>query len=255
MIKHEKKLRANDSGQLLIVAALAIALLISSTTIYVYELSGERNEDTSSFSDFVLSLKQTTQNAMISSLANISNGGVKSVLASDLNEFSQALANLRSGIYHLEFTLKNDSQYDSGVWLSWNISGSGVSSVYSNFTLTVQTETSKMTMPYAVNITTAVAINGSYAALGGGEKLVSLTCRVYNEGKPALARSITVFYENLGGWTQANSSNNLAIEDYDDGTYGVSFIVNTASDTVNASVHVFDLRGVYVQANVTCSSV
>lgn len=86
---------------------------------------------------------------------------------------------------YLSFTLINDSRHDSGVYLSWNTNGSGVSTAYANFTLKVQSMAANLAIDYAVNITTTIAINGSYTTLEGEEKLVNLTCRVFNEEKPA----------------------------------------------------------------------
>lgn len=108
-----------------------------------------------------------------------------------------------------------------------------------------------LAIDYAVNITTTIAINGAYTTLEGEEKLVNLTCRVYNEEKPALAKSITLFYENLGSWIPVNSSNNLSTVDYGNGTYLLSFTVS-ASLPVLVSTHVYDLRDIFVQANMTC---
>jgi len=86
--KLKKNLGGKSSGQLLIVAALSIAVLISSTTIYVYEVSRETNSvKNNSISDFVLAVKQSTRNAMISSLVNVSNGGERTVLTDNLNSF------------------------------------------------------------------------------------------------------------------------------------------------------------------------
>jgi hypothetical protein len=254
MKKWGKKSKANSSGQLLIVAALAIALLISSTTIYVYEISEETNSpDTPSISDFTLASKQSTRNAVISSLANVSNGGEKTVLTTNLNSLSQALRNTNQfGICQLAFTPQNDSSYDEGVWLSWNTSDVGVSSAYVNFTLNVYGVTAKVTANYPINITTAIAVNGSYTTLEDGEKLVNLTCKMYNEGEPALAKNMTLFYENLGNWTIVDASNNLSIVEYGNGTYSIAFTVETSSDSVSVSVRVHDLRDIFVQANTTC---
>jgi len=254
MKKFWRKFKANSSGQLLIVAALAIAILISSTTFYVYELSKKTNSaDAPSISDLVLALKQSTINAMISSIANVSNGGGKTMLTTNLNGLSQVLRSLYNiGICHLAFTPLNDSNYDSGVWLSWNTSGMGVSSVHANFTLNVYGVTTKVSASYAINVTTAIAINGSYTTLEGGEKLVNLTFNMYNEGEPALAKNMTLLYENLGNWTLVDASNNLCIVDYGNGTCLISFEVNIPSDFVQVSVHVHDLRDIFVQANTTC---
>jgi len=253
MRKCKRKFRANSSGQLLIVAALAIAIIISSTTIYVYELSKETNStENRSISDATLALKQSTKNTIISSLANISKGGENAILEANLNALSQVFRNLHQiGMCYLSFTLINDSTYDSGVCLSWNTNSSGVSSAYANFTLKVQSMAANLAIDYAVNITTTIAINGAYTTLEGEEKLVNMTCRVFNEEKPALAENITLFYENLGSWVPVNSSNNLSTVDYGNGTYLLYFTVSTSSP-VQVSMHVYDLRDIFVQANTTC---
>jgi hypothetical protein len=249
-----RKSKANNSGQLLIIAALAIAVLISATTIYVYELGNETNStDTESISDFILALKQTVRNAMISSLANVSKGGEKAVLAANLDKLSQAIRSLHQfGICQLDYSILNDSNYDSGVWLSWNASGLGVSSAYANFTLKVNGMGTNLTVGYALNMTTSVTINGYCTQLAGTEKMVNLTCRVYGDGDNSLAKNISLSYENLGSWIPINSSNNLSIMDYGNGTYAISFTVNAPSDRVQISADVYDAHGIFVRANTTC---
>jgi hypothetical protein len=246
MRKCKRRFTANRSGQLLIVAALAIAILISSTTLYVYELSTESNNSSSqSISSFTLALKQSTRNAVISSLANVSNGGERTVLTKNLNELSQGFRSLYSyGMCGLTFTLLNDSAYDSGMWLSWNTTVLDVSSAYANFTLNVRGDTAEATVSYAVNVTTAFAVNGSYV-FDGAEKSVSLTCRVFNEGELALASNMKVYYESSGGWIQIDAVN-LTNIDYGNGTYLQSFVVPL--DVVHILVEMVDLRGVMVQA-------
>ncbi|MGB9960213.1 MAG: hypothetical protein ACPLKQ_06815 [Candidatus Bathyarchaeales archaeon] len=245
--------RANCSGQLLIVAALAIAILISSTTIYVYELSGERQNGEDFFiSDFVFAVKQGSRNAVISALANASNGGEKTILADNLNSLSQAYIRLNQrGIWRLSYTVRDNANYEGGIWLSWGTNGLGVSSAYANFTLAVYDLTFNVTMHYAVNITTAITVNGYYTT-NGTAKTVSLYCQVFNEGEPALAKRLTVFYENLGVWVPVNASNSLSITDYGNGTYALSFTVNVPSEIVQILVHVEDLRGILVQAGLSC---
>ena len=254
MKKPKREFNANCSGQLLIIAALAIAVLISSTTIYVYELSKETSStDYASINNFILALKQSTRNTMISSLANASNGGEKSVLTTSLNELSEVFRTLNyCGICQLAFTSLNDSNYDNGVWLSWNTSKLGVSSAYANFTLNVYDVAGTISVEYTVNMTTTVTINGSYTSLGGDEKLVNLTCKVYNEGEPTLAKNMSLFYANQGNWTRVDESNNLAIVDYGNGTYLISFNISVSSDSVQVSTLAHDLRDVFVQANTTC---
>ncbi len=253
MKRDGRRFRSDSSGQLLIVAALAIAVTISATTFYVYELGKETNSVYAvSVSDFTFAVKQSIRNTMISSLANISNGGEKAVLTTNLNEFSQVLMNLtRYGICQLDFTVLNDLTYDSGVWLSWDTSDLGVSSAYANFSLKVYSLTSNMTVEYAANITTTLTVNGYYTRLVGNEKLVNLTCKVYNEREPALAKNLTFFYE-YGSWMSVDSSNNLSIVDYGNGTCTASFTLEVPSNNLPISVHMYDLRDIFVQANMTC---
>jgi hypothetical protein len=253
MKTRKSKIAADSSGQLLIVTALAIALLISSTTAYIYELGIKTNTTpTQSISNFVFALEASTRNAVISSLANVSNSGEKTTLAANLNELSQFLRNIRNvGVCNLNFTVLNDAQYDSGIQISCN-TNIGISSAYVNFILSVYGITENATANYAVNITTAMTVNGFFTQTESG-KLVNLTCKVYNEGDYALAKNMSFFYENLGIWTPVNASNNLSTVDYGNGTYVISFNVNVSSETVHVLVKAYDMREILVQAEEFCS--
>lgn len=254
-MRKTRNLKTRNSGQLLILAALAIAILISTTTIYVYEVNMETRHTSAQLSvnDFIFAVKQSSRSTLISSLANISNGGETTVLANNLNKLSQVFGNLTNfGIVDLTFKALNNSDYDEGIRLSWDTEDVGISSVYVNFTLKIYGITANMTMNYDVNITTTITFNGYYTILESGEKAFTLTCNVYNEGKPALAKNMTLFYESLGSWIQVNASNNLAITDYGNGTYAISFTANVTSSAVQVSAHLHDLRGIFVLANTTC---
>jgi hypothetical protein len=146
----------------------------------------------------------------------------------------------------------NDAQYDSGTRISWN-TNTGVSSAYVNFALSVYGIAENVTVNYAINITTATTIGGYFTKTEGDGKRVNLTCKVYNEGKPALAKNVSVFYEDLGSWIPANASNNLLIVDYGDGTYAISFIADIPSETVHILVKVYDMRDILVQAEAFCN--
>jgi hypothetical protein len=253
-MKKQKTLKANSSGQLLLIAALAIAMLISSTTIYVYEVSKEtNNQEHSPISKSVLAIKQGTRNAMISALANASNQGETTILATNLNKLSQVLQSLNHfGTCYLASTQLNNSDYEEGIRLSWNTSDWGISSAYSNFTLRIYSIAENVTLNYDVNITTAVTINGYYTRLVGDEKQVNLTLNVYNEEETALVRNSTFLYGSLGSWIPANSSNNLSITDYGNGTYHIAFTISVPSDPIQVSVQIQDMRNIFVSANTTC---
>lgn len=252
----EKLVKAKSSGQLLIVAALAIAILISTTTAYVYEVSRQKPSPQQDFpvADFILAIKQGSKNAMISALANASNGGERTILASNLNSLTQAYKSLNAyGLYYLSYTVLNDSRYVDGFWLSWeDTDGLGVSSTYANFTLKFYGLTEKTTLSYAINITTTIRLGGYYT-LNGSEKVVNLKCQVLNEEKLALAKNLTVYYRQNGDWVPVNASNSLSTLDYGNGTYAISFKVSVDSDVIQVSMHVYDLRGIFVKANLTCN--
>lgn len=253
MKKFNTKFGANRSGQLLIVAALAIAILISSTTIYVYELSKSPiSPETQEVSSFIIASKQCLKNAVISSLANISNGGVKTILTENLDKLSLVFRNLTfPALCNLNYTPLNDLNYDNGVWLSWDDGGFGVSSAHVNFTLNVRGLSENVTVEYAVNITTTLIVSGYYT-LVGDEKQVNLSCKLYNEGQPALTKNLTAFYLDVDGWRIVDESNSLSVGDYGNGTYSISFVVNIPSQNVEVSAHFYDMRDIFVRANTTC---
>ena len=241
-----KLLRSDRSGQVLIVAALAIAVLISSTTIYVYEQ--DRNVDiegTRSIDSVVFSLEQGARNALISSLVNVSRDGPTTVLASNLETLSTiARDSYGYALCNLGYSLLENSDYQSGFWLSWNTSTNAVSSVFARFNLTVQSGTASVTRIFEVNATTGLAMNGSYAVVGS-EKQVNLSVAVYDEEGPASAGSFAVFCESNGNWTQVDALS-LIVADNGDGTYSLSF--SAPSDATNVCLHMFDSRGIRVES-------
>ncbi|MCS7114248.1 MAG: hypothetical protein RMJ15_02195 [Nitrososphaerota archaeon] len=252
-----KNSRANGSGQLLIVAALAIAILISSTTIYVYELSRERQSvEDAPLGDFILAVKQGTRNAVISALANVTKGGEKTLLAENLNTLIEAYLSLNQhGISRLSYAFPEDQNYEGGVRIAWSRDGFGISSAYADFTLAVYGLTANITSAYTVNITTTITLSGYYV-VGEEGKIVSITCRVFNEGEPALARNIALHYKDGDAevWTPVNPSS-LMVTDYGNGTYNMSFTAAASSASLEVSAHVQDLRGILVKANTICHQI
>jgi hypothetical protein len=190
---------------------------------------------------------------MLSALVNASSGGDTAILKTDLDSLSQAFRKLHEvETYYLSFTLLNDSRYDSGIWLSWDTEGFCVSGAYANFLLRGYGLTGNMVAESTFNVTSFIRLGGSFTGSSGNDKLVNLTCQIFNEGNPASARNFSVFYEDSGIWKRVDS-NDLAATDYGNGTYTLSFVANTTSMTVPVSAIVFDMRDVLVRANVTCS--
>ncbi|MEM2317963.1 MAG: hypothetical protein QW142_00915 [Candidatus Bathyarchaeia archaeon] len=252
-MKTAKRFRANCSGQLLIVAALAIAILIASTSIYVYELTTEKQGvESSSLVELALAVKAGVRNAVISALANITNGGSKTILTENLDALADAYMRLHpQQPCHIRYTLLNGSGYMGGVKITWS-EGLGVSSAYILYTLKILGPASSMTINDAVNITTALMVEGYYT-IGENEtiKTVNLTCKLFNEEKPAHAKNLTIYYmDDSGAWARVNSP---SITDWGNGTYSLRFTIVLVSDIVHVSVRMVDARKILVVANVTCS--
>lgn len=252
--------RRDNSGQVLIIISLIITLLLLSTALYVAEtekdIATHKSEVEPAFSAYRLG----TTHTIISALSNISNGGSADVLVANLNYFKAVVGNSSlNAIFKMEFTLFNMAPYQGGVWIEWGSSGKGVSSAYVNFILNSSGTSATYYSEYAVNITSALDVSGVYSALNGSLKQATVTCTVHNEGKLALARNFTVYYEQDGSlspeeWVQVASP---SISNYGNGTYLISFTAETTNpeDPLLVSVHCHDLRYILIKANATCTQV
>lgn len=232
------------------MGVLIIALLLLSTEIYVYDLGKAIEEEKqNSFSDFILAVKLGSKHVIAGSLANVSQAGTNQTLEINLKKWSSFVGRLyQSGKCILNFTLRETAPYSSGVWISWGTNGVGVSGAYANFTLQLLDRGTDVNLKYAINITTTLLIQGTYREIQGNSKQVNVTCNLLNEGKPALAENLTLYYKNLDDWLIPGPQNNYTIIDYGNGTYFISFVAST----VEVSVHASDQREINVQANVTC---
>jgi len=249
-----------NSGQVLIIVSLIVTMLLLSTALYVAETEKDaavyETEVEPAFSAYRLG----TMHTIISALSNISNGEFTDILVADLNQFNSVVGNhLFNAIFKMKFTPFNMTPYQDGVWIDWGSSGKGVSSAYVNFILNSSGTSATYYSEYAVNITSEIDVSGVYTLLNGSLKQVTVTCTVLNEGKPALARNFTVYYEQDGllfpeEWVQVASP---SITDYGNGTYLMSFTAETTNqdDPLLVSVHCHDLRYIFIKANATCTQV
>ena len=245
------------SGQILVLAILVVSLILLSTQLYIHEV-GRSLEGHQSIrvNDFVLAVKLGSKHMVIGSLANISMGGDYSTIFVNLEGWASFIEGLyQFGKPVLNFTLRNTLPYTNGTRLSWGTDGYGVSSAYVAFNFSLSDRQVNVQLPYAVNVTTSLVLEAVYRTLQGSLKQVNVTCNVLNEGNPALAENVTVLYEDSGSWLRADEQSGYTFTDYGNGTYLISFEVDILEENVNVSAQVYDLRGIYVQANVTCTNV
>lgn len=251
MIKQRKRAR---SGQILAVSALVIALIMTSTATYIYELSGNIGEaDLHVLNDFVNSVELGSRHVLISALANITNTGQNQTLAPYLNEWKIAVQRQYwLGEFTLDYMLKDTSPYDSGLYINWGTNGSGISEAYATFQLNASSRKIEMQRSYNVNVSTTLLIQGVLTQIASNIKQVTVKFSLFNEEQPTLAENITLYYRDSGGWLIPDAANNCAVVDYGNGTYRATFTVETSSTSLDVAARVFDEQSILVQANATC---
>jgi len=251
-----KKLRQNRSAQVLILAALVIALIASSTMVYVFHLSQFSGvEDSISPEDFVRIIELGSRNLMIGVLTNISRGGENQMLETSLEGWDSFVEkHYYFGECSFRFDLCTIPPYSSGLWIFWGANGFGVTSAAVDFYLNLTNEGTSINVVYSPNLTTSLEIYSTTKKLKGGEQSVNVTIFVYNEGEPALARNLTIFYKTPTGWEEANLLPSFRFEDYGNGTYRSSFIIQRRPH-LNISVKCYDRRDIFVRANATSAEI
>jgi hypothetical protein len=249
--------RKQRSGQVILIAVLAMALILLSAQVYVFDVQMSTfSLDSNSLSDYLAAIKLGSRNVVAGSLANISNNGAGSILAVNLDRWA-TLIGMQSqfGKSTLTYIEKDSSPYSSGIWLSLGTQGYGVSSSVVHFVFNLSDREVDADLSYAVNVTTTLSIEGVWRTILGDEKQVNITISVMNEDKPALAQQITLYYRLSTSWLAPNASNNYTVMDYGNGTYLASFSAGIPSSSVEVFLSVIDQRQVLVKANATCIQV
>jgi len=245
-----KTFRTHNSGQVLIVAALVISLIIISTVTYVYELATVENYSESMVSsEYILMIQAGSKHVLISSLSNITHNGAYSVLEENLQRWCLLISKQYTfGRSILNYALVETPPYSNGLWVSWTSNGYGVSSACANFSLWVSDQSITMEKSYFLNVSTILQIRGEFSPLNEGEKQVLVLVNLSDEDMPALAKSVSVAYRELDVWVETE----YILTDYGNGTYRVLFSAFIPSDAVEVSLRVTDQRGIFVMANTTC---
>jgi hypothetical protein len=252
-----RNLRHDNSGQVIVITALMVALVLLSTAIFVIETEKDVPTVSPDTNNVFLAYQQAARSTLISALASITNGGNPSILTADLNELNSSItSHSYQSILQMNFTPLNETLYKNGI-LIWGTDGQGISSAYVTFYFNSTEASATSSLEYAINVTSQVNLSGSYLQLNGTLNQVNLTVNVLNEGKPALAQNFTFYYKDAAfsteNWTQVTSP---SIRDFGNGTYAVSFDAQTQQpgDPLLASMHCLDQRGILIDANVTCTN-
>lgn len=253
-----RSFRCHNSGQVLIIISLIVALLIISTAVYVIKTEENRAVCNIENANTALSAcRLGVMHTVTSALANVSNGGTEDVLTTNLNQFAATVEkHLYDVMLNMEFTSINAVPYQNGFWLNWAANGQGVSSACVGFRINASGLSASYQTEGSVNVTSEIQISGTWIKQGN-LKSATVTCTVRNEDAPALAQNFTVYFERDGSltteeWILVESPR---ITSYGNGTYSIMFTAETADpdDPLIVSVHCHDLRGIFIRANVTCA--
>ena len=250
-----RSFRSSRSGQVIVITALMVALVLLSTAIFVIETEKDVPAATADTDSFFL-YQQAARNTLISALADLTNGGNPSVLTSDLGKLESAIVSSSyQSILQLEFTASNDAPYQNGFNISPpSTNGQGVSSACITMEINSTAADSTSHLECTITVASEVYLCGTYLQLGDNSTHVNLTVTLYNEGSPALARNLFFCFENAAGaWTNADAP---TINDFGNGTYAASFTTEPgqASFPLHASALVLDQRGIATMANATCTN-
>lgn len=250
----KRSFKRDRSGQVLIVTALLVSLLLLSTALYVIEVEKEVPTVDAGEGNVFSGYKQSVRSTLISALANATSGGDRGILAADLAELKTAiLSHSYQALLTMDYNTLNSSGYQNGFWIIWGTNGQGVSSVYASFVFASSSLSATSNLEYAINVTSEVNLSGNYQQLNDTTKQVNLIVNILNEGKPALANNFTFSYQNATDWIRVDSPNTT---NFGNGTYATSFYAETpqSNDPLVVSVLSQDERGIFVGANVTCTS-
>jgi hypothetical protein len=240
-------------GQILLLAVLLISLLMISTQLCIYEVGRSTVVFSSpNINSYILSIKLGSEHVVTGTLANISNGGEKSILSTNLEDWTSFIENLyQFGKPILDSSFPDNPLYTGGTRLSWGTDGFGASSTVSDFNLSILDNPVNAQLSFRVNITTSLLQEAEGRIVQNDVKQINVSSSLFNEGVPALGTSITVFFLDMGTWKLAQNQSSYFSIDYGNGTYLTSFEVDTPQVSMGISVCTLDLRGIYVQANST----
>lgn len=219
----------SNQGQVLIVAALVISVMLLSTALYIADAQKTQLKADTETGLNLPFYKQGIEHTMICALVNISNGGDTGVLQTDLENFNTFVSeNSFEAFFTSHVALHDTGSYQNGVWQVQNQSGKAILSAYATLSVDSSGTRGEIQSAFNMNITSMIQTQGSYSQ-DNTSKQVQLTCQIFNEGKPALAANFSISYENDGSldsenWVLVESP---SITDNGDGTYTISFDATT----------------------------
>jgi hypothetical protein len=249
-----RSFRRNCRGQVIVVTALLVAVILLSTAMYVIEIEKETPTVQSNDGVPMDSYQNSVRSTLVSALANVSGGGNTNVFASDLATLRTVItSHSYESQLTMDYTLLNSDGYTNGIHLSWGSSGYGISSAYTTVSCSASNSLGTSQVNYSVNITSSIHVSGDYTQLNETHKEINLTIHVFDESGAALADHFTISYRNGTSWSNIDSPTIVSLGD---GSYNVTFYALTgqSGEPLDISAVCVTARGISVSATLTCST-
>lgn len=249
-----RSFRRNCRGQVIVITALLVAVILLSTAMYVIEIEKETPIVQSNDGVPIDSYRNSVKSTLVSALANISGGGSSNTLSSDLAALKTVIASHSyESQLSMDYTLFNSGGYSDGINLSWGSSGYGVSSAYATISCSASNSLGSSQVNYSVNVTSSIRVSGDYIQLNETHKEVNLTIRVFDESGATLADHFIISYLDETNWNNADSPTTVSLGD---GSYNVTFYALTrqSGESLDISAVCLTARCISVSATLTCNN-
>ena len=241
--------KRKNSGQLLVLVALLISLILISSELYVVNVGkSSGTNQMSSIQDYGLSIELGSKHVIIGSLANITSGGQNENLFLNLQRWALFVANEQKfGNHFLTFYPKTSTLYSEGLWISEGSDGVGISSAIVDFDYRVEQQGVNWTRSFTLNVTSSVQVYCNYRIINGNEKQTNVIIQLSTDGSPAFAKQISIEYDKNGTWLIPDETNNYMIQNFGNGTYN-SVFSNNLNEANSIHVQITDSNGIIVRA-------
>jgi hypothetical protein len=246
--------RNNSKGQVIVITALLIGLLMFSTFVYVTEVIKKAPAIETNQNELFPQYQQNLKNTLISALANITSDNNTQVLNQDIDKLNQIFSSHFYGsLIQINYTLANTAPYQDGLWISSgqeNHTTVGAQVSYQLFSVG-KSETS--TVVGNVVVASEVYLYGNSSQIDQATKQGNLTLQVFNEGVSALVSNFSCYYQDGAQWVRIE---NFSSTDFGTGTYEIVFSVQLSqpSDPLTVAIYVLDQRGISLRVQATCQS-
>lgn len=250
-----RNFRRNRSGQVIVVTALMVAMVLLSTAIYVIETEKNVPVAASDANSDLSAYQQAARNTLISALANVTGGGNPNVLAVDLGKLESAIdSDSYQSILQMTFAPSSGAPYQNGFYVSWGTGGRGISSVCVTLDINSAASDSVSNFECTIKVTSQLDLAGTSSQLDDNTTQITLTLSLTDDGSPALAQTLSCYVENTNGtWINLTAP---TTRDYGNGTYIVSSTEPTDQliFPLQVSAVCLDQRGITTMANATCTN-